>query len=43
MKTSKILSRNSLRFITLAVLSSVSFTSVTAIAQPDSKTTNADK
>jgi hypothetical protein len=40
MKTLKILSRNSLRFITLAVLSSVSFTSLSAIAQPDSKIIN---
>jgi hypothetical protein len=43
MKTSKNLSRNSLRFITLLVLSSVSLTSFTAIAQSNSKITNAYK
>ena len=43
MKTSKNLSRNSLRFITLLVLSSVSLHSFTAIAQPDPKIINAYK
>ena len=42
-KTSKILSRNSLRFITLLVLSSVSFTSFTAIAQTDPEIIDACK
>jgi hypothetical protein len=43
MKISKSLSCNSLRLITLLVLSSVSFSSFTVNAQPDSKTTNGDK
>jgi hypothetical protein len=43
MKTSKNSSHNSLRFITLLVLSSVSLHSFTAIAQTDPKTINADK
>jgi len=43
MKTLKILSRNSLRFITLAVLSSVSFSSLTVTAQADPTVINAYK
>jgi hypothetical protein len=43
MKTSKSLSRNFLKFITLTVLSSVSLHSFTAIAQPDPKIINAYK
>lgn len=43
MKTSKSLSRNSLRFITLLVLSSVSLNSFTAIAQTDPEIIDACK
>ena len=43
MKTSKNSSHNSLRFITLLVLSNVSLHSFTAIAQPDPKIINAYK